>query len=56
MFRCPNCNSTNYHVMFGYGADCEDCGFAKDAEGETVGENNEEDNNSVINGNDSVRR
>lgn len=43
MFRCPNCNSTNYHVMFGYGVYCEDCSFAKDAEGETVGESNDEE-------------
>jgi hypothetical protein len=42
--------------MFGYGGYCEDCGFGKDAEGETVGDNKDEDNNIVINGNDSVRR
>lgn len=44
MFRCPNCNSENYRVMFGYGADCEDCGFGKDAEGQMVGDNKDEDN------------
>jgi predicted Zn-ribbon and HTH transcriptional regulator len=37
MIRCPICNSENYHINFGYGAYCEDCGFEKDAEGETRG-------------------
>ena len=36
MFHCPNCESKNYHVYPGYGADCDDCGFAKDAKGRVV--------------------
>ncbi len=52
MFRCPNCNSTNYHVMFGYGAYCEDCEFAKDGYGDTVGENNKDEDNVVVKGGD----
>jgi hypothetical protein len=42
MLRCPVCNSPDYQVMPGYGSWCEQCGFEQDAEGQTVGGDNDE--------------
>jgi len=38
--------------MFGYGVYCEDCAFAKDGYGETVGEDNKDEDDVEFNGGD----
>ncbi|MEW6008216.1 MAG: hypothetical protein AB1629_01090 [Candidatus Omnitrophota bacterium] len=42
MLRCPVCNSSDYHIMPGYGSWCEHCGFERDGEGQTMGGDNDE--------------
>lgn len=41
MFRCPNCDSTNYHVFPGYGTVCDDCGYTEDGRGGTSDDEND---------------
>ena len=43
MFRCPVCNSENYHYIPGYGADCNDCGYACDGYGRPLDSNETEE-------------
>jgi len=42
MLRCPICNSSDYHIMPGYGSWCEHCGLEKDGEGQTMGGDSDE--------------
>lgn len=37
MFRCPLCNSEDYHIVSGFGSNCDECGFSTDGEGQAVG-------------------
>ena len=41
MFRCPNCDSENYHIFSGYGIFCDDCGYTEDREGGTSEDEND---------------